>query len=205
MLPSSCIFNRKLLSFLAAFRMYSFRHLNKAQQQMIAPQGSFALAQFRKIYDSPDVQLVLAECWDAWEVDNKSPPTIEQLIVKMEDYLLKVYAIVYSEDFSYDHVYPTRSLPVDSELFIKRELAIKQQLNPIKFKKLSVSVATAKKSAANKENDALLAQMLQSTEYKPFNIAEMDVEMGGAAMTSALVEAKQDELSKLYQQLGLLY
>ncbi|TNV88020.1 hypothetical protein FGO68_gene1522 [Halteria grandinella] len=204
MLPSSCIFNRRLLSFIAALRLYCQRHLSKAQQQMIAPQGSFAIAQFRKIYDSPDVQLIMAECWEAWELDNKQPPTLEQLIVKMEDYILKIYAIVYSEDFHYDHVYPCRSLPVDSELFTKRELAIKQQLAPIKYKKLSLAAAS-KKSTQNKENDALLAQMVTVDEYKPFNIAEMEIEMGGAAMANAMVEAKQDEITKLYQQLGLLY
>ena len=101
----------------------------------------------------------MAECWDAWETEGKQPPTIEQLIKKMEEYMLKVYAIVYSEDFHYDHVYPCRSLPVDSELFTNRELSLKQQLAPIKFKKLSLSAATAtqKKTLANKENDALLA------------------------------------------------
>ena len=40
--------------------------------------------------------------------------------------------------------------------------------------------------------------MVTVDEYKPFNIAEMDVEMGGAAMSTALTEAKQDELVKLY-------
>jgi hypothetical protein len=120
----------------------------------------------------------------------------------MEDYMLKVYAIIYSEEFHFDHVYPTRSLPPDSDLFLARELAIKQQLAPIKYKKLLTS---SRKPTANKENDSLLSQMITVDEYKPFNIAEMEVELGGAAMSSALVEAKQDELQKLYQQLGLLY
>lgn len=54
----------------------------------------------------------------------------------MEDYLTKLYAIIYSEDFYFDHVYPTRSLAIDSDLFLLRESMIKAQLSPAKFKKL---------------------------------------------------------------------
>lgn len=81
--------------------------------------------------------MVLAECWDSWETDGKQQATIDQLMVKMEEYLLKTYAIIYSEEYHFDHVYPTRSLPVDNELFVAREMAIKQQLAPIKYKKLA--------------------------------------------------------------------
>jgi hypothetical protein len=44
---------------------------------MIAPQGSFAIAQFRKVYDSPDVQLIMGECWEAWEMEVKLNATID--------------------------------------------------------------------------------------------------------------------------------
>ena len=38
-------------------------------------------------------------------------------------------------------------------------------------------------------------------EYKPFNIAEMEIEMKG----NTTLEAKQDEVMKMYQQMGLLF
>jgi hypothetical protein len=31
---------------------------------MLAPGGNFAIAQFRKLFDSPDVNLLLADAWD---------------------------------------------------------------------------------------------------------------------------------------------
>jgi len=44
MLPSSCLVNKRLLSFAAAFRVLAQRKLAKAEQQMTAPQGNFAIA-----------------------------------------------------------------------------------------------------------------------------------------------------------------
>jgi hypothetical protein len=85
---------------------------------MIAPNGNFAIAQFRKIYDNPDVNLILADCWETYETSLNKPPTLDQLMEKVETFLIKLYAIIYSETFKFDHVYPTRSLPVDSELFL---------------------------------------------------------------------------------------
>jgi hypothetical protein len=58
------------------------------------------------------------------------------LLTKMEDYLIKAYAVAYNEHFHFDHVYPTRSLPVDSDLFLTREALLKFELAPLKFKRL---------------------------------------------------------------------
>lgn len=62
----------------------------------------------------------------------------------MEDYIYKLYSIVYSPDYSLNHVYPTRSSPVDSDLFNKRETLVKELLIPGKFKKVT-KVAGKKK------------------------------------------------------------
>jgi len=68
-------------------------------------------------------------------------------------------------------------------------------LAPIRWKKL-YPVKKAQ-PVENKENqtDNLL-------EYRPFNISEMEVTVIGAGMSS--IDNKQDEMTKLYQQLGLL-
>jgi hypothetical protein len=47
---------------------------------MVAPMGCFAMAQFRKVYDNPDLQLILADCWDSWEAENKYAANMEQLM-----------------------------------------------------------------------------------------------------------------------------
>lgn len=203
MLPSSCLVNRRLLTFVAAFRLYSFRRLTKSQQQMIAPQGNFAIAQFRRLFDSPDINLLLADCWgDTYDQVDLTPGaksanaySWDMLLAKMEDYLIKAYAIAYSQPFHFDHVYPTRSLPTDSDLFQTRETLLKQQLAPLKYKKLITQQKKPAAAQADKENT------LPPDEYKPFNIAEMEICVSGL---NANAEAKTDELTKMYQQMGLL-
>lgn len=69
---------------------------------------------------------------------------------------------------------------------------IKLQLAPLKYKQLAVAQA---QNGGNKENLNIL------DEYKPFNIAEMEIEMKG----NTTLEAKQDEVMKMYQQMGLLF
>jgi hypothetical protein len=131
MLPNNVLVNRKLLSFAAIFRLFAFRKLTKSQQQMLAPSGNFAIAQFRKIFDNPDVNLFLQDCWENFETTTpKCQFTIDELLAGIE-FLLKTYAIIYCEDFHFDHFYPTRGPnSVDSDLFINRERMMKQQLAP---------------------------------------------------------------------------
>jgi hypothetical protein len=112
----------------------------------------------------------------------------------MEDFLVKTYAIVHWEEFHFDHVYPTRSSCVDASLFSKREQLILQSLAPTRWRKL-----IANKKVENKENVHTQASYL--VEYQPFNIAEMEVEVLGSGTT---LDAKTDELTKLYQSMGLI-
>jgi hypothetical protein len=63
---------------------------------MLAPSGNFAIAQFRKIFDNPDVNLILADCWESYEsTAPKGQFTLEELINGMEEFLVKTYAIIY--------------------------------------------------------------------------------------------------------------
>jgi len=119
------------------------------------------------------VNLILADCWD------ESKP-LETLVAKAEETLVKLYAIIYSDEFRFDHMYPTRSSSSDSDTFRVRERLIKVQLAPLKAKQVPQAKASP-------------------SEYKPFNIAEMEIEMPQSQ------EAKQDEIMKMYQQLGLLF
>ena len=166
---------------------------------MLAPSGNFAIAQFRKIFDNPDVNLILADCWENFETTApKGQFTIDELLASMEEFLVKTYAIIYCEDFHFDHVYPTRGPnSVDSDLFIHRETMMKQQLAPQKYKKMAVKPVTA----VNKENNSNAINEAVYEDYKPFNIAEMEILIVGVVNN---IEAKQDELTKMYQQMGLL-
>jgi hypothetical protein len=65
------------------------------------------------------VNLILADCWEHFETTApKGAPTIDESLAMMEEFLVKAYAIIYWEDFHFDHVYPTRSTSVDSDLFV---------------------------------------------------------------------------------------
>lgn len=114
------------------------------------------------------MNLILGECWD------ESKP-LEQLVTKAEEALVKLYAIIYSDEFRFDHVYPTRSSAAESDLFKTRERLIKLQLAPLKAKNLAKPVLEA-----------------APADYKPFNISEMEIEMPQSDA------AKQDEVMKMY-------
>jgi hypothetical protein len=169
---------------------------------MLAPAGNFAIAQFRKIFDNPDVNLLLADCWENYEsTAPKGQFTVDEYLAALEEFLVKTYAIIYCEGFHFDHVYPTRGAnSVDSELFIHRETMIKQQLAPLKYKKMMMKSAVVA-TGVNKENNKNANNEPVFEDYKPFNIAEMEIPIVGVVNS---IEAKQDELTKMYQQMGLL-
>ncbi len=56
-------------------------------------------------------------------------------------------------------------------------------------------------TAVNKENNSNAINEAVYEDYKPFNIAEMEILIVGVVNN---IEAKQDELTKMYQQMGLL-
>lgn len=156
---------------------------------MLAPQGNFIIAQFKKIFDNPDVNNIMGECWDI-EVTQVQGQQInlEKLLQKLEEFVGKLYSLIYNPQFHFDHVFPTRSSPLESNVFKTREVMIKKSLLPSNSKHLK-DVTKAQTRLTEEAGD-----------YKPFNIQEMDVQIG--AIDS--IESKQDELLKMYQQMGLI-
>ena len=96
----------------------------------------------------------------------------------MEEFMMKLYSIIYSAEFKFDHVYPTRSSPLESEKFFLRENMIKSQLLIGKFKAIKDQVkgATKKKEEGKQQDPIILVD--EDEDYKPFNIAEMEIQMG---------------------------
>jgi hypothetical protein len=62
-------------------------------------------------------------------------------------------------------------------------------------------VKTVAATGVNKENNKNANNEPVFEDYKPFNIAEMEIPIVGVVNS---IEAKQDELTKMYQQMGLL-
>lgn len=48
--------------------------------------------------------------------------------------MIKLYSIIYSAEFAFDHVNPTRSSSMESEIFKTREMMIKNALIPGRYK-----------------------------------------------------------------------
>lgn len=44
------------------------------------------------------------------------------LTQKVEDFMTKLYSVIYNPEFKFDHVYPTRSQPLESNLLLNREI-----------------------------------------------------------------------------------
>ena len=103
---------------------------------------------------------------------------------KMEEMMIKLYSIIYSSEFQFEHVYPTRSTPLDSDLFRNREQLIKNALIPGRYKP-TIVVDQNQKKKKEKENNQGSANIQQainqiySDEYKPFNISEMEINISG--------------------------
>ena len=57
--------------------------------------------------------------------------------------------------------------------------------------------ADKKKKGDAKEN----ASVIVNEDYKPFNISEMEIPIAGLDS----LDSKQDQLLKMYQQMGLIY
>ena len=107
---------------------------------MLAPGGNFAIAQFRQVFDSPDLNLLLAETWDYhFPADSAKPHPLPDLLGKLENSLLKLYAIVHWQDFGYDKVYPTRSGNVDGKRWLKRQDLVIRELAPVRWSKMGPS------------------------------------------------------------------
>ena len=86
------------------------------------------------------------------------------MAAKVEQFLSKLYCLIYSPSFEYDFIYPTRSIAYESDLYINRENLIKQALvtNKAKLGKLRAPLKPAE-------------QIPSYGNYKPFNIREMEI------------------------------
>ncbi len=84
---------------------------------MTAPAGNFVIAQFRKIFDNPDVQFLVGDCWDIEIKKQNAANNIELQVKLMEEFMTKLYSIVYSSSFCLEHIFPTRSSSFESDLF----------------------------------------------------------------------------------------
>ena len=109
--------------------------------------------------------------------------------------MTKLYSIVYSAEFKIDHIFPTRSSAFESDLFTQRETLIKSAL--ISGGKFISAFPKQKKKG---EEKVLQPIQQNQDDYKPFNIAEMEIRIGGLES----IDSKQDELLKMYQQMGLI-
>lgn len=63
-LPSNCLVLKPLVGFAKAFRIHCFNKLEKTQQNNVCPQQGLTIRQFAKVYDCPEIQRAISECWE---------------------------------------------------------------------------------------------------------------------------------------------
>lgn len=125
-LPSTCLIQHKLLPFVSGFRNSAAMDLNKNINvaSLKKPGGSVSISCFPKIIDNPEILEVLVECWyeDVWLnlKDVKSKTNIELLVGKANEYIRRLYPVLFSDDFAYCQHHPSDLTTIDPRIKEKR-------------------------------------------------------------------------------------
>lgn len=170
MMPSSCLVHRDLLHFVSAFMNYKARKLLEEQLGGVfkKPAGDAVIACFPMVMDCPEIVENLAMIWRE-DVDQamrtaKAEMDVNWIMRRMKDYICRLYAILYSEDFKANRIRgSTYSACADRKLYEDRERLIHSALR--------YGQQTTK---AKKETIEAPSEM---TTFQPFNISEMEFEI----------------------------
>lgn len=105
MLPSTCIFQKRLISFIVGFRNYlgkeKFSDINTGEAVTL-PNSNCVLITFPKILDNPDLCEHFLEYWNEQivkKLKEKDLFNINKLIKLVEANVSKIYPVAFSTDF----------------------------------------------------------------------------------------------------------
>ena len=105
MLPSICIFQKRLIAFIVGFRNYlgkqRFEDINSGEALML-PNSDYILVTFPKILDNPDFWENVLQYWNdsvIKKLNKKSLNDIEKLVELTETVISKLYPVAYSTTF----------------------------------------------------------------------------------------------------------
>lgn len=112
--PQSCIVCKPLLSLAVTFRNHCYVLLTKHEQEMTQPTLDLVMVQFPKIYNSPDFQAVLADCWSGTSFAGADAGIVSDAkLERLRLFVHRAYSVMFEHNVKLDPVYPTRSSPLN--------------------------------------------------------------------------------------------
>ncbi len=111
-LPQRCLINSKLLVFASGFRHYLAENLLHEDTLHNLRQGNPVIEMFMKILNNPDIMEIFAKHWVSLILNKLSPKEQRPgdiLIRRVEDVILKIYPVIYKNDFQYVEAEPNQS------------------------------------------------------------------------------------------------
>ena len=163
MLPSTCLVHKRLLHFVSGFRNYAARILLKESSlgEFKQPGGNVAISCFPAIIDNPDIIETLVACWTEDVVntmDATAKKKVEPSLRKAEEYIQKLYPVLFSDDFETLTANVTGSACNDSN----------------KLRKRRDLVSSALRFDLKKGGKGVPKQSIEEmTTFKPFNVREI--------------------------------
>lgn len=158
LMPSTCVLPKRMLYLLSGYRNYAAEKLLAQTQVGILkkPSGDLMLSCFPKLYDCPDMQELIQQVWHEdhfSHLNSQQKRSVEQMMAKAQEFVTKLYPVLYAVDFNYSSANPTESVCGDALKYQARQMLVKNALRP-----------GVKKPA-------------EAMTFKPFNIRELQYEV----------------------------
>ena len=103
------------------FRNHCYLLLTKHEQEMTQPSLDLVMVQFPKIYNSPDFQAALADCWSGVNfVGSDAEVLSDGKLERLNMFVQRAYSVMFEQSVKLDPVYPTRSSPLNQRAYRAR-------------------------------------------------------------------------------------
>ena len=185
------IVNTQLLSFVVAYKVHCWILLNEHERNMTIPKQDLCMSQMSRIFNNPDLQSFIVECWPA--ATKNTSQEVEKKVLKLEgprivsdkrvqiliQFITDIYSVLHERWMEFNFEHPTRSTPYNLMSYkIRRSQIVGLLMNAEEHVKFRTSL---KKDF--EEGDQLRAikyadleeQMLMPCldDYEPFDVREV--------------------------------
>jgi hypothetical protein len=168
LLPSTCLVNKSLISFIAAYRDYAANKLHVAQFIQKIPEGDVLLSCFARIMDTPEIAEALTTVWKEEVLDKHKSKEPKAAMVEYkkeaENFARKLWSVLYATEINPDYLATVK----DKNLDHLKELAL----------------STLRYRPDNKS--AKPPQEMYS--YKPFNIRELEFDVFDGSQETPFIQ-----------------
>jgi hypothetical protein len=125
-LPQICLLNKRLLYFIVGFRNYVGQKLlaDAATGVYKKPGGDVVISTFPMIIDNPEICEAVILTWsdEVWtKLNAVQQVDIKVVMQKTEDFIKRIYPLLYADEFKFNPADPTHSACADPLLMSKRK------------------------------------------------------------------------------------